>query len=165
MRDNLTIYLHDHLSASKSAVDLLNALKDHHREDEWGPFAASLLSEIESERSLLESLVRELGGGKAGFKEAAGWIAAKAGRLKLHNTSDAFGVFEALELLLVGISGKAALWRALQFISRTDARLQGKDYPSLIAAAERQSAQVEDRRIAIAPRALAASHDVTLSEK
>ena len=154
MNEPLAIYLNDHLSASKAAVDFLKMLRDHHTSDTLGPFASALLSEIEEEQRILVELRSRIGCGSTGIKEGASWVAAKAGRLKLRNATEVFGVFETLEMLMLGLSGKKALWQALQLTAVTDVRLREIDYAGLIERSEGQRARVDRKRLEVAAIAL-----------
>ena len=80
-----------------------------------------------------------------------GWLLEKAARLKLGHTGSAhFELFESLELLALGIQGKASLWRALQVASRSDGRLREYDFESLIRRALDQYGIVEEQRLKLA---------------
>jgi hypothetical protein len=59
-------------------------------------------------------------------------------------------VFQALEVLALGIQGKMALWRVLKNIVWIDSRLQGTDFERLIARAEEQFSKVEEQRLRVA---------------
>jgi hypothetical protein len=93
------------------------------------------------------------------LKEAAGWLPEKISRSKLQTASgDQLGAFEALEFLKLGIQGKFAMWKALSAAKSDDPRLQGLDYELLMARAESQASQVEQRRIEAAQAALGIVH-------
>jgi hypothetical protein len=155
MAEHLATYLNDHLAGARFAIDLLNRLAEAHAEEPLGRFVADLASQVEEDRSVLERIVQRIDGETSALKDAAGWVAEKASRLKLGiGKGDALGVFEALETLSLGIMGKLALWRALASIAPEDERLQGIDYDSLIARAKSQFNQVEARRLEAASSAL-----------
>ena len=149
--DPLAIYLHDHVAGAAFAIQLLEALRDHHARDLLGPFAADLLREIEQDRVELEGLIKRLGSQPSGVKEAVAWLAEKASRLKLRRHGEGvLGTFETLEALALGIRGKEALWGALEVAAVADPRLQGVDYPLLARRAQQQFAAVETRRLELA---------------
>ena len=57
------------------------------------------------------------------YKVGAGWIGEKAGRLKLNGrllTRSPVSDLEELELLRLGVEGKAAGWRTLRTLADTD---------------------------------------------
>jgi hypothetical protein len=143
MSDSLSTYLHDHLAGSNFAVDLLEFLRDQHAGDPLGAFAATLLVEVKRDREVLQGIIDRAGTGFPLVKEAAAWLGEKVSRWKL--TRGAFGDFEALEALALGILGKLALWRALATI--VDVRMRGVDFDQLGARAQAQHAQVEELRL------------------
>src|SRR5438105_14332832 len=145
MSDSLATYLHDHLAGSNFAIDLLEFLGDQHRGEPLGASSAALLAEVDEDRKVLQGLIDRLGEGYPMVKEAGAWLGEKVSRLKLKR--GAFGTFEALEALSVGISGKLALWRALAIIAETDVRVHGLDFDQLAASAQAQHAQVEELRL------------------
>jgi hypothetical protein len=152
----LTTYLQDHLAGSVHAIELLKAMRDFYAEKPLGKFATQLLMEIEADRSVLESLIHRTGATPGGIKEWSAWLSEKVSRLKLrHGPGEQLGTLEALEFLMLGIHGKWALWRALSIVSPFDARLNGPDFAQLIARAESQHAQVDERRLACARLVLA----------
>jgi hypothetical protein len=154
MSNALTTYLQDHLAGSMHAIELLKMMRDHDAGKPLGQFAAGLLIEIEADRNVLAELIQRMGTTPGGVKEWGAWLAEKVSRLKLKHGSDAgLGAFEALEFLVLGIHGKWALWRALAVVAPFDTRLQSTDFGQLIARAESQHAQVDERRLACAKSA------------
>ena len=145
MSDSLTTYLHDHLTGSNFAIEVLEFLRDQHSGERLGSAAAALLAEVQQDRKVLQGLIDRLGTGFPVVKEAAAWLGEKVSRLKLKR--GAFGTFEALEALAVGIAGKLSLWRALAIIAENDARVHGLDFDQLAASAQAQHAQVEELRL------------------
>jgi hypothetical protein len=145
MSDSLATYLHDHLAGSNFAVELLEFLRDQHTGEHLGTAAAALLAEVEEDRTVLQGIAGRVGNGVPILKEASAWVGEKFGELKLRR--GAFGTFEALELLALGILGKVALWRALAIIADTDTRLHGVDFNQLAARAERQHSRAEELRL------------------
>ncbi len=127
-------YLHDHLAGAAFAIELLESLREAQPEKPLGLFASELLDEIKSDSAVLERLAQRFDGEAHGMKQAAGWIAEKATRVKLHGHGP-LGTFEMLEALALGILGKEALWNALAIAAKDDQRLQGLDYDALVARA------------------------------
>ena len=80
-------------------------------------------------------------------------------RLKLHDDGSVIGIgtLEALEVLALGIQGKLALWRSLNALETTDARLSAYGFPVLIEKAEAQFQRVEAERIGVVRRVLSAN--------
>ena len=143
----LIAYLQDHLAGAKFAVTLLRDLSEQdapHR-----VFAAKLLHEVESDRAVLEEFVTQIGGDTSTLKEAAAWVSQKFGRLKLA-LDEPLGVFEAIEVLTLGVLGKLALWTALQSLSAADTRIESLDLANLIIRAQTQHAELESLRLKLA---------------
>jgi hypothetical protein len=153
MSDSLAIYLHDHLAGSNFAVELLEFLRDQHAGQRLGDAAAALLAEIEEDRKVLQGIIGRVGNGVPILKEASAWVGEKLSELKLRR--GAFGTFEALEALALGILGKVALWRALASIAEADTRLSGVDFNQLLARAEQQHSRAEQLRLQSARAAFA----------
>jgi hypothetical protein len=156
LSDPLGIYLHDHLAGADFAIDLLEAMKEHQSGRPAGEFAGALLEKVEEDWDTLKQLADKIGAGSNIVKEFTAWVSEKASRVKLGaGSAGDFGEFEALEFLALGITGKLSLWRALQVLAPSDARLGGVDFQQLIARAEAQYREVEDRRLALVGTALA----------
>lgn len=150
MKDPLATYVHDHLAGATGAIELLEALGDRHTDDPLGQFSRDLLVEIEKDKLVLQQLAERLNADSNVLKEAASWLSEKATRLKLrHQTEGALGTFESLEALSLGILGKEALWTALSRLSAREIRLQGLDFPTLLARARTQYTETESRRISL----------------
>jgi hypothetical protein len=154
----LATYLNDHLGGATAGVELVRRAARENEGSELGAFLADLAKEIEADREALEAIMGELGVKADRAKVAAGWAAEKVGRLKpnaqLRGYSPLSPLVE-LEGLLVGITGKLGMWRALAEIADAvgldRARLQG-----LADRAESQRADVERHRLDVARPALTA---------
>jgi hypothetical protein len=112
-----------------------------------------LAREIEEDRATLEGVMDRVGAGRNQVKVAAAWVAEKAGRLKPNGrllTYSPLSRLEELEVLLLGITGKLALWRALDHALGGDA---GLDLPALEARAESQRRRAEELRLRAADEA------------
>jgi hypothetical protein len=151
MTEALITYLNDHLGGAQVAVQLLEAMRDQHDDQDFRQFASVLLPEIEADDLTLRHIAEKVGPGPSAVKQVGGWILEKAARLKLgHTGSTDFELFESLELLVLGIHGKLCLWKALQAASTSDARLHEYDFETLIRRAQDQYGQVESRRLNLA---------------
>jgi hypothetical protein len=99
-------------------------------------FLSSLLQDIAEDRDTLKASIDKISIGSSRVKELAGWVAEKLTQVKLGAAdSVSFEIFEALELVELGVRGKL------------HERLRGFDYQKLIARAEAQYAAVEARRL------------------
>jgi hypothetical protein len=154
MPDNLTTYLHDHLAGARFAISLLADLADQKLDDDLAQLASQLLKEIDEDKSTLENIVARLESRPSVIKEASAWITQKIGRVKFQLDSEPFSIFEALEVLSLGILGKLALWNALKLLPAEHNATQGIDLSNLAERAIQQHAEVERRRIAYSQRVL-----------
>lgn len=150
MGNNLRTYLHDHLAGAQFATSLLADMARQTFDAEIARFASVLLREIEEDEKVAEKILSRLDAKPSMIKEASAWLAQKMGRAKFHLEGDRFSIFEALELLSIGILGKLALWKALAEISGEVDELQPEDFAALAERARDQHERVEQRRLALA---------------
>lgn len=156
MTDPLATYLHDHFTGSNFAIDLLKTLRDEHDREPLGRFAATLLVQVEEDRTVLQSIIDKVGKSPPVVKEAAAWLAEKLSELKLwRSIAGGHAPFESLEALGLAILGKLALWRALPVIAESDPRVGDINYDDLAARALAQHAGVEEQRLQAARTAFA----------
>ncbi len=137
----LSIYLRDHHAASAGGVALARRAvgPDH-----------SIARQIARDRETLESLMRQLDVSPSATKVGLVRIAEVLGRLKLNGRmfkrSPLSRVVE-LEMLLVGIRGKEALWTALQSAGVSFERI---DLDALADSARAQAREVDELRLSAA---------------
>jgi hypothetical protein len=153
MPDPIATYLHDHLAGARLALSLLQDLSEQQFNPHAAHLAAGLLPEIEADRVVLEDLAKQIGEGSNPFKDAAAWVAQKAGRLKL-TLHEPLGIFEAVEMLALGVLGKLALWNALETVREIDGRLAKLDFARLESRARNQHQLLESLRLQLAATAL-----------
>ncbi len=154
----LATYLNDHLAGATGGAELVKRAARENEGNELGAFLAGLAKEIEEDRETLQSLMGELGVKPDRVKVAAGWAAEKAGRLKPNAQLLGYSPLSPLvelEALLIGITGKRGLWRALAEVA-PDLGLERARFDELAARAERQREEVEARRLEVARAALTA---------
>jgi hypothetical protein len=148
--DLLGIYLNDHLAGSTGGLELLRRLTSAHPGTPEGAALGRLEAEVNADREALREIMRRLGAREARAKLAAAWVAEKAGRLKangyLVRRSPLSDVVE-LEAMMLGVRGKAALWRVLLDLARDDPRLDAIELAALSERAERQAAELETLRV------------------
>jgi hypothetical protein len=56
MNDPLATYLHDHLAGTACAIDLVEFMRDRHKDQELGQFASTLLVDITQDRHTLRQI-------------------------------------------------------------------------------------------------------------
>ena len=91
------------------------------------------------------------------YKVGVAWIGEKAGRLKFNGrllSRSPLSDLEELELLRLGVEGKAAGWRTLRTLAGTDARLDAGRLDELISRASSQADQLEELRVRAASRVI-----------
>jgi hypothetical protein len=154
----MSIYLNDHLTGSTIAGELVRRAARNNRGNEYGAVLTELSREIAEDRATLLALMRELGAAVDRAKVIAGWVAEKAGRLKLNGSLMSYSPLSRvieLEALMLGVAGKRSLWIALDTLSSGTPALAAADLPNLIARADSQLARLEEQRRRAAVEALA----------
>jgi len=151
--DDLSDYLNDHLAGSVAALELLDRLVETYSGKPLERFFRELRDDIRRDQAQLEELIAKLDLKESTVRKAGAWIAEKFSRPKIDLEADSkseLGLFLALEALVLGITGKRSLWRALGAASRTMPALARLDYSGLEKAAIDQCERVEARRLEIA---------------
>jgi hypothetical protein len=155
-RDALATYLTDHLAGSVGAIELAERTIKENDGDPLAERLSGVLAEIRKDRVVLQELIERLGASQSPLKKAGAWLAEKAGRVKLGSTDDAGGLsrLEALEMLVMGINGKHALWRALRAVADRHEVLRGLDLDLLERRAREQHDELEELRLEAAKAVL-----------
>jgi hypothetical protein len=160
MRDDklLHIYLADHLAGANAGLEVAKRCLANNRGTALGEFLEhTLIPQIDEDKRTLESVMDAVGAPRNALKNAAGWLAVRAGRLKLNGRLTSYSPLsrlEELEGLCLGVEGKLSLWRALRSVAGRRP-LGAFDYDELIARATRQREGLEGQRAAAATLALA----------
>jgi hypothetical protein len=151
--DLLGIYLNDHLAGATGGAELARRVAGTHRGSAAGTTLQQLAAEIAQDRIALLEMMAALEIPVRSYKVYAAWLGEKAGRLKsngyLLGRSPLSSLIE-LELLRLGVEGKAAGWRMLRVLADSDRRLDPGRLDELISRARRQADLLEDRRAAAA---------------
>ncbi|MFE9765558.1 hypothetical protein ACFYPC_13665 [Streptomyces sp. NPDC005808] len=150
--DLLGIYLNDHLAGATLGVDRVRSLAE--AEAERDPALADavrpIAEEIAQDRADLLRIMRGLDVPVRRYKIVAGRLAERAGRLKangrLVQRSPLTPMLE-LELLRLGVEGKAAGWRTLRRLADRDERLDPAHLDGLLDRAQRQLDTLEQLRM------------------
>ena len=151
---SLHTYLNDHLSGALAALQLLANLRDTAESAADRELFATLHEDITLDRGTLALVLERAGGTQSSVRQLGGWMAEKAGRLKLmldDPSRAGLSRFEALEVLSLGIRGKRALWTALQ---AAQVPLGDTDLEMLVQRADEQFERVERARFEAARRVL-----------
>jgi hypothetical protein len=154
----MRVYLNDHLAGAMLGSALAEQIRDRAKGTPLGDVMEPIASQIEEDRQTLLDLMKRMGARKNPIKQAMGWIAEIASRVKFSGVLSGepeHGAFLALESLTLGVAGKACLWTALKKVSGTYPVLSPADLDALIERAESQHGVLERERIAAGRRALA----------
>ena len=154
----LGIYLNDHLAGATGGLELFR------RAARSQPPPAKqelerLAAEVAQDRAALRGLMRAVGVPERRVKVIGGWMAEKAGRLKLNGrvwSRSPLSDLVELEALVLGVQGKGAGFRALRTVAADDGRLDPAELDRLADRAERQASTLEELRLAAAHRAFTA---------
>lgn len=155
----MDVYLNDHLGGATLGADLAAQIAELAQDTPLAGVMDALHAEIEEDRQTLAGLMESLGVTRNPVKQATGWLAEKASRVKFSGLSSGerdHGLFMALESMALGVQGKGSLWRALREVRADHPPLAEADLDALIARADAQYATLERERLAMAARALSA---------
>jgi hypothetical protein len=153
----LATYLNDHLGGAAGGVELARRLAQENQKTAYGPELARVEREIEEDIGSLKDVLRRFDVEEDRVKQAMAWSAEKVGRLKLNGQLLGYSPLSRLvelEGLMLGVTGKQAMWVVLNENYGQDPRLQGVDFPALIARAKDQRARLERMRRQAATEAL-----------
>jgi hypothetical protein len=153
--DMLRTYLQDHHAGSIVGVELSRRAAAANGDSAYGEELALIAAEIEDDRDTLEAVMDALGVKPNRLKDAGGWTAEKLGRLKPNNSLLSYSPLSRvveLEGLVIGVTGKLALWESLEAVG---ASVAGVDFAELAARAIDQRSRLDRLRRRAATEALA----------
>lgn len=160
-QDLLGIYLNDHLAGATGGTELARRVASSHRAEDPDGALRRFAADVAEDRATLLAIMAALGVPVRGYKVYAAWLGEKAGRLKLNGhllTRSPLSSLEELEMLRLGVEGKAAGWRTLRALAETDRRLDPGQLDGLISRAQRQVDLLEEFRIRAAGRVIGLAH-------
>jgi hypothetical protein len=152
----LESYLNDHLAGSVGAVELVEHWAHLHDGKPLGAFFSDIGTDIRADQGTLLDLMHRLAIDESNVRKAGAWAAEKAGRVRLTIAGyepGSLGLVLTLEGLIMGVTGKKLLWRALA--ARNLPQLSGYDFKKLERRAEQQIERIEVERIRAAQQAFA----------
>ena len=151
MHSLLAIYLRDHHAAGAEGTRVARRVALAAEHDSGNDDLRRVASEIREDLITLEGIMRRLGVEPDRTKDTLSRIAERVGRLKLNGRilrrSPLSDLLE-LETLVVGITGKQALWVSLRNVPA----VQGEQLDQLLERAEEQKRVVENARVKAARR-------------
>ncbi len=150
--DLLGIYLNDHLAGATLGTDRARSLAES--EAERDPALADavrpIADEIAEDRADLLRIMRSLEVPVRRYKIVAGRVAERVGRFKANGRvarRSPLAPMLELELLRVGVEGKAAAWRTLRRLADAEDRLDPAHLDGLLLRADRQLETLEQLRL------------------
>lgn len=147
----LRIYLQDHLAGAAAGVHLARRLARGERATNLGARLDRLADEIADDRRALAAMMGDLGIPERQYKILAARAAEFAGRLKLNGhvlSRSPLSTVEELEMLRLGIEGKASAYRTLRTLGERHGIPDPPRLDHLIGRARDQAAEIEDLRTA-----------------
>jgi hypothetical protein len=159
-QDPLGIYLNDHLAGATAGLELARRVAGTGQVPAPAAELRQLAQEVAEDRDSLLRIMGTLGLPVRSYKVWAAWAGEKAGRLKPNGrltTRSPLSNLEELELLRLGVEGKAAGWRTLRTLADRDSRLEAGQLDELISRARRQAGFLEESRIRAAEQVIDAA--------
>jgi hypothetical protein len=144
----LESYLNDHLAGSVGALELLEHWTHLYEDKPLGIFFSNIEAEIRADQSILQDVMHSLGIEESTLRKAGAWAAEKAGRARVIIAGDelgGLGLVLTLEGLIMGVTGKKLLWRALDAAKLP--QLNSYDFEELQSRADEQIKRIEAERI------------------
>lgn len=152
----LDSYLNDHLAGSISALELIAHWVKIHKGEPLGSFFVEIEREIKADQDTLRDVMCALGVEESKVRQAGAWAAEKVGRARLIIAGDepgSLGLVLTLEGLIMGVTGKKLLWRALAAAKLP--QLNAYNFEQLQHRAEQQVERIEAERISAIREAFA----------
>ena len=154
----IEVYLNDHLAGAMLGSDLAEQIQERSEGTPFGDVMVTISAQIEEDRETLVGLMERMDIGRNPVKQATTWLAEKASRPKFSGMTSGdpdVGYFMALESMMLGVSGKLALWEALKRVAGAHPEIAASNLDELIERARSQRDTLEEERLRAAERALA----------
>ena len=152
----LDSYLNDHLAGSVSALEFIAHWVDVQKGKPLGAFFAEIEREIKADQDKLRDVMRSLEIEESKMRQAGAWAAEKLGRARLiiaGDESGRLGLVLTLKGLIMGVTGKKLLWRALAAANLP--QLNDYDFEQLQRHAGQQIERIEAERVSAVSEAFA----------
>jgi len=152
---DLDSYLNDHLAGSVGALEMIAHCAQLYKGKRLGAFFTYLEMQIAADQDVLHALMTRLCIEESKVRQASAWAGEKLGRALLAiagNEPGGLGLLLTLEGLIMGITGKRLLWRALSEANLP--KLETFDFKKLRRRAEEQMKRAQAEQIRCARRAL-----------
>ena len=149
VRSELGIYLNDHLAGATAGTELARRLASSPQEPEVRAELRQLADEVAQDRAELLRITKDLGFRVRRYKARAGLLAERVGRLKSNGRlirRSPLSTLLELEMLRLGVEGKAAGWRTLLQLSADVGKIDRARLEELLTRAGRQAEVLESLR-------------------
>jgi hypothetical protein len=153
----LGIYLNDHLAGATAGTELARRVAGSGQESGDPAVLRRLAGQISADRQSLLDIMDTLDVPVQRYKTGLAWFGEKAARLKLNGqlvNRSPLSSLEELEMLRLGVEGKAAGWRTLRELADLDHRLDQSRLDDLIGRARDQADLLERLRVEAASQIL-----------
>jgi hypothetical protein len=144
------IYLNDLGGGAPAGTELAHRIARRHGEVADQATLQRLAGEINADRRALLETMSRLDVPVRHYKTTAAWLGERVGRLKFNGrlrTRSPLSSLEELEVLRLGVEGKAAGWRTLRELAETEPRLDQARLDELLTRARTQAGQLEALRV------------------
>lgn len=151
----LDSYLNDHLAGSVGALELIGHCAHLYEGESLGVFFADMKAQIRADQDTLRNLMHRLGIEESKARQVGAWAGEKVSRALLTlagNKPNGLGLLLVLEGLVMGVSAKRLLWRALSAANLP--KLNDIDFDRLQRRASEQLRRVQAQQLRSARRAL-----------
>ena len=165
--ERLRIYLNDHLAGATAGIALAKRIAERNT-GEIGQTFKDLIPDLEDDERTLQSIIAAMDFPTSGMKQKLADVVEKVGRLKLNGQILGYSLLskmEELEVMSLGIEGKAKLWSALATVAERRPQLAKFDFETLGVQARLQHDRVDALRLEAAREALAVSEQEAESEE
>ena len=159
-RDYLKIYLEDHFAGATGGLELALRTAGANAGSVYGEPLQRIAGEIDEDREALRAIMTALGFGPDRMKNAGAWAGEKVGRLKLNGHLTGYSPYSRvleIEGLVLGVTGKLCLWRALREVAPQEPRLDAEQLERLAERAELQRTELDELRLAAVAEAVEAA--------
>jgi hypothetical protein len=148
--NQLATYLNDHLAGSVAAVELLEHLIKTHEGSPLAEFFQRLRADVVADQEILRKLVKRFKADEGPIRKAGAWLVEKFSRARIRVSGEKageLGLMQALEVLVLGVTGKQLLWRSLSATFSNSPLLKGINLDELEQRAIEQIERVEAKRL------------------
>jgi len=139
-----------------SALELLEHWVRVHDGEQLVDFFRDIKAEVRQDQEKLREVMHSLGIEESNVRQAGAWAAEKVGRVRLMIAGDeprSVGLMLTLEWLIMGVTGKKLMWRALAAANLP--QLNGYHFEEVQRRAEQQIERLEAERMRAVPEAFA----------